>query len=86
MTAALAGAVHDRQSAAGYKHNGGENNQQRGSHRDLATAGPPNPYNGQFNVAQNERAVNARHYTEVQVRVLLRTMRFVGRTMGFGDG
>ena len=67
MMAALAGVVHDRQGAAGHKHNGGDDNQQRGFHCDLATAGPPNPFNGQFNVAQNERAVNARHYEVVPV-------------------
>jgi hypothetical protein len=42
VMAALAGVVHNRQGAANPKHDRRENNQQRGFHRDLATAGPPN--------------------------------------------
>jgi hypothetical protein len=84
VMAGLAGAVHDRQGAAGHKHHGGEDNQQRGFHRDLATAGPRTPFNGRLNRSSDERAVNEL-CTEVQVRLLLRTMEIVLRTLGF-DG
>lgn len=40
MLPALAGVVHDRQSAADYEHHYREDDQQGGFHCDLATAGP----------------------------------------------
>jgi hypothetical protein len=39
MLAALAGIVHDRQRANGSKHEADADNDQRGLHGDLATAG-----------------------------------------------
>jgi hypothetical protein len=40
VTAALTGAVHDRQGADGHQRNCGEDNCQRGVHRDLVLCGP----------------------------------------------
>jgi hypothetical protein len=40
MLAALAGVVHERQSAADYEHSNRENYQRGGFHCDLATAWP----------------------------------------------
>jgi hypothetical protein len=65
MMAALAGVVHNGQGASGHKHNGGDDNQQGGFHRDLATAGPPNPFKPQINRSSNERAMNKLKRTEV---------------------
>ena len=60
MMAALASVVQDRQGASGHQDNGGDDNQQGGFHRDLATAGPPNPQQPNYR-ASNERAVNDLH-------------------------
>jgi hypothetical protein len=56
MLAALAGIVHDRQRADGSKHESNGDNDQRGFHGDLATAGPF----AQFSDLQNEHRLNAR--------------------------
>ncbi len=42
--AALARVVHDRQDAAGSKHNDRKHNQQRGLHTRPRYCGPPNPF------------------------------------------
>ena len=43
MMAALARVVHNRQRAADPEHDRRQNKQYGGLHRDLATAGPPQP-------------------------------------------
>jgi len=53
---ALAGVVHDSQSAD-YEHRYGEDDQYRGFHCDLATAGPK-AYRPRFFAVQNEPTVN----------------------------
>ena len=58
---ALARVVHDREGAAGHKHNGGKDNEDGGFHCDLATAGPPTPLIAQINRASHERTVNGPH-------------------------
>jgi hypothetical protein len=57
MAAALAGVIHDRQSAE-YEQRHSEDDQYGGFHCDLATAGP-NTYRSRFYVVQNEPTVNA---------------------------
>ena len=44
VMAALARVVHDRQDAAGSKHNDREHNKQRGLHTRPRYCGPPNPF------------------------------------------
>ena len=85
--AALAGVVHDGQGAAGHKHNGGNDNPQGGFHHATSLLRvPQTPSIAQINRASHERTVNGTACTEVQVRLLLRTMEIVSRTMGFGGG
>ena len=57
VQSALAGVVHDRQSAD-YEHSHGEDDQYVGFHCDLAAAGPK-AYRSRFFVIENEPTVNA---------------------------
>ena len=59
LPTALAGVVHDRQSAADYENNSGEDHQYRGFHCGLANA-VPQSLPSRFSAVQNERTVNVR--------------------------